>query len=529
MPDQRIRSEKGLASLGTFEAHLVPETGGARSHARGWRLTRSGFSCMSSNSSPGALPDLAVAALKLASPEGRILLARCEMSGPDEAGGVRYRFTHLTGTFQAYVLQEIAGSSRRVLNGLAARGFLWEWPRERQVNLLSAAIPIFIGPAPVEGIELPGTGLLLIRHGIVQIEVPGRLAQSLRAGDLLAWAGIGPPPEKLRARGECRSMGFFIGPRIGAAGETPPEGSDPALTAFLDDLRRSVGRAGIVRHPGFLPAAAGPAETERETDAYGLKIAWASSESWKQDAEVLAMRPPASVLKAEPLDNHELREALFWLQKITHAFGIQGRLPSARPRTPERRRSPLWLGTDPDEIRSFLLATAIWAQDVACRVRHPAPGHLALLGLLHEVGLLVLLSENRELMGEVHRFSTQAKLDPMIVEAAAFEKDHAQLGYELAVRWGLESTLARAIFHHHSPDPAAGRSREAALIGIAQALACRTLGIDGVGYHPPQPIVSLLVGAGITKEGLASLLKGAADVQARVRTILGTDSPRRAA
>jgi putative nucleotidyltransferase with HDIG domain len=147
----------------------------------------------------------------------------------------------------------------------------------------------------------------------------------------------------------------------------------------------------------------------------------------------------------------------------------------------------------PGEADGFS-ATWLWDHSfkVACATRELAGclGKESLLeqdeaytcGLLHDVGKVILLEDQREKFTEALAMSKGRTLEMHLAEREVLGFSHAHVGAVLAQRWKLSQQIITAVLCHHPlPDqpeqPPLGR-----LVGLADRLAHRVSARSG-GYH----------------------------------------------
>lgn len=107
-----------------------------------------------------------------------------------------------------------------------------------------------------------------------------------------------------------------------------------------------------------------------------------------------------------------------------------------------------------------------------CRVLHPE--RLFVLGLLHDIGSLVIYRHAPELAVELLE---RAKGNEEVVYRAELEQfgfSHAELGGLLLRRWSLPELLQEAVQYHHDPASAPNVAMEASIVHIGDILANRS-------------------------------------------------------
>ena len=164
------------------------------------------------------------------------------------------------------------------------------------------------------------------------------------------------------------------------------------------------------------------------------------------------------------------------VETVAHALGIVG----------SNQLSELALATSMiakfDGIPEDLLnIQQFWKHSIACGVaaRHIAtqkglghPERYYIMGMLHDLGKLVLVKEIPEEYGKV---LTQAREDGeaqlIDLEAKQLRFNHAQVGWILLKEWKLPPTLVAAINYHHDPLKAKEFVKEASVVHVADFLA----------------------------------------------------------
>ena len=125
---------------------------------------------------------------------------------------------------------------------------------------------------------------------------------------------------------------------------------------------------------------------------------------------------------------------------------------------------------------------------LAAHTDQVAGGPAFTAGLLHDLGQLILYSQEPELSKQVVELLeeesgvTQSDQAEMIV----FGFDHCELGAALAQSWDLPERLVACLRYHHQPHQSKEYSADACLIHLATSIAVLAeLNIDDIDQAPP--------------------------------------------
>lgn len=145
------------------------------------------------------------------------------------------------------------------------------------------------------------------------------------------------------------------------------------------------------------------------------------------------------------------------------------------------------LSTHRDEyagVRSALfdhsLCTAVSARILA-RSRRISREKAFVAGLLHDLGLIVLVCYRKDLFGRLHAASTSGAVEIHEVEQDIVGFGHAELGALVAAEWKFPPALCEALRYHHDPAAALVDPMLAKTVHVADWAAKRL----GVGFVPP--------------------------------------------
>src|SRR5439155_7614061 len=119
-----------------------------------------------------------------------------------------------------------------------------------------------------------------------------------------------------------------------------------------------------------------------------------------------------------------------------------------------------------EPFRAHAVAVQRAADRLAREIGYREVDELLVGALLHDVGKLVLGHAYPGYPGEVHA-GAQTPDERMRAERRALGIDHALVGGVLLRRWGLPSSLARAVERHHTDEA----EPEPSLLRLADLLA----------------------------------------------------------
>jgi len=138
--------------------------------------------------------------------------------------------------------------------------------------------------------------------------------------------------------------------------------------------------------------------------------------------------------------------------------------------------SELMAKCDIKRIWRHLIETATSARSVAKSIRYREPEEAFVAGILHDIGIIIMLLHFKEKYFEVIESIKIKKCGLIEAEKETFGYTHADVGAEMINAWKLPSKLAFVVKNHHSPNEPGVIADDITLNGIV-ALADRlTLG-----------------------------------------------------
>lgn len=104
---------------------------------------------------------------------------------------------------------------------------------------------------------------------------------------------------------------------------------------------------------------------------------------------------------------------------------------------------------DIKRIWRHLIETAVGARSVARKIGHPEPEEAFVAGILHDIGIIIMLLHFREKYVEVIEKVQNEKMALTDVEKKTFGYTHADVGAEMINAWNLPAKLAFVAQNHH--------------------------------------------------------------------------------
>lgn len=132
-----------------------------------------------------------------------------------------------------------------------------------------------------------------------------------------------------------------------------------------------------------------------------------------------------------------------------------------------------------------------------------------LIGLLHDIGSLLIYNKLPELAREALLRSHYNRIELRQAEHEVIGFDHAQVGAELLRAWRLPASLVTAVEFHHQPELAPDHDQHAEIAFLANSLAnSSTLGKGPDGKPVPLKKITLNL-PGLTQKRLLKVKKNA--------------------
>jgi len=123
-----------------------------------------------------------------------------------------------------------------------------------------------------------------------------------------------------------------------------------------------------------------------------------------------------------------------------------------------------------EEFWKHSIATGIMARILASLRREPNTEYYYLLGLLHEVGRLVMYMEIPDLMSRAVTNSVENNVALHQSELSVIGFDHSMVGAELMDAWNLPESMRDAICYHHRPSLSLNYADDAGIIHVSDLI-----------------------------------------------------------
>ncbi|MDH3713454.1 MAG: HDOD domain-containing protein [Gammaproteobacteria bacterium] len=118
--------------------------------------------------------------------------------------------------------------------------------------------------------------------------------------------------------------------------------------------------------------------------------------------------------------------------------------------------------------------TGLLARNLASLAGEPNEERFYLVGLLHDIGHLVLYLKLPDQVQKILLQASEQKLPRYQVEIDNLGYEHGELGAALLTSWRLPAAVIEPVRYHHFPSSASNYPIEATLVSVANALVHET-------------------------------------------------------
>jgi putative nucleotidyltransferase with HDIG domain len=131
------------------------------------------------------------------------------------------------------------------------------------------------------------------------------------------------------------------------------------------------------------------------------------------------------------------------------------------------------------------LYTGVVARILARRMRAPNTERCFVMGLLHDIGKLVLYRKQPELACGALELANDTGIPLQTAETEVFGFHHGTVGAELMQAWTLPESFVEVALHHHQPSAAERFRMESAIVHLADVITGMAQGTaSGTGQTP---------------------------------------------
>lgn len=141
------------------------------------------------------------------------------------------------------------------------------------------------------------------------------------------------------------------------------------------------------------------------------------------------------------------------------------------------------------DINSFWkhsIACALTARLIAEHIHESDMDRFYLLGILHDIGSLVIYKKVPKAAKEALQLSEESSKSLFQIETQVHGFNHAEAGAALFHAWKLPERLIEVVACHHDPVQAKSYSRDASIIHLADVIS-HEIDLEGTGegFTPP--------------------------------------------
>ena len=132
------------------------------------------------------------------------------------------------------------------------------------------------------------------------------------------------------------------------------------------------------------------------------------------------------------------------------------------------------------------IATGITARVIAAYRREPNVERFYVLGLLHDIGSLVMYLQIPQIADEAFIVVEEENIPIFMAERKLLGYDHADIAKVLLHQWKLPESLQEGVGYHHVPRQAVRYPEDAATVHVADFIAnALKMGGSGEPFVPP--------------------------------------------
>ncbi len=179
------------------------------------------------------------------------------------------------------------------------------------------------------------------------------------------------------------------------------------------------------------------------------------------------------------------------IKTISHAVVCLGynnvkNLAFAASTSPLFKNSVISYALEKGALYKHSYAVAVCSRLIAKQTKYPNPEEVYLIGLLHDVGKMVLDQYAKEKFLDVIRLFKTGNLTFLQAEEQVLGFNHGEIGAKVAQMWNLSDELIESVKYHHHPQNASAGNLAVHMVHIADVVVEMMgigLGYDGLNYE----------------------------------------------
>ncbi|OGI11494.1 MAG: hypothetical protein A2Y40_01580 [Candidatus Margulisbacteria bacterium GWF2_35_9] len=151
-------------------------------------------------------------------------------------------------------------------------------------------------------------------------------------------------------------------------------------------------------------------------------------------------------------------------------------------------------------------AVAVGSRIIAQQQKYVDPDESYVMGLLHDVGKLILDQCAKEQFVDVINLVKKGNISFIEAEEQILGFNHGEIGAKVAEKWNLSSELVETIRFHHNPEQASENNKSVHMVHIANYLVEMMgigIGYDGLNYDFNEKSLELI---GLRNEDMEPLM-----------------------
>ncbi len=163
--------------------------------------------------------------------------------------------------------------------------------------------------------------------------------------------------------------------------------------------------------------------------------------------------------------------------------------------------------------------TAFYARNIAIDAgRSDLVDGVFIAALLHDIGKIVLLSTNLELVNQIAGIVGNRKIrSTSIIEELFVGISHSTIGALIAEKWNFPDELIEAIRYHHAPlDPAVKHRDLVMIVYLANQISNQEHRQLDIGFYESRVLERFGIGSRVELEALAGRLRARYDIHAEL-------------